>query len=586
MPNAKKPMPKRSVLPIGTVVLKRYEIIKCIHSRGMANVYLVKDSTLGKSWCLKEIRKDEAGKYNQEYVSLLQEANIMRGLNHVNIPRITTIEEDGNSLFIVEDFIEGKSLGAVIRDYPSGLPMKLAVPWMKQMAQIISYLHTLPNPIFYRDMKPDNFMVQSDGTIKLLDFGISIEVKAPGQKIEKAMGTKGYAAPEQKKSGNVIDLRSDIYGLGMTYYHMLTGICPTPPKDAPKNDLPQLPEIRVKNPEISPGIEKIVSKCKQESPDDRYQSCSELLDDLSNYEKLDDGYRTGIRRKVQTTAVLFFMSLALIISSIIPYSLDQAQSSEAYDKAVQVAEQSGRTEDYESALDLNAVKIGPYAGFVDSMKVDAVFSKEEEQSLLNYINPNLQELKDQNGYGDLAYEIGKLYWYYYQGESNNEGQILSIKWFADARDNNCNPELSEVYNKLGMFQRDIAKSITESEDAGMYSEYWHNLVEIQDSASGEIVTLQTHLSLANCISSYAYNLKKDGISYEDVSNEIDVLKRFLNSVEIDDASNDTVKSIYATLNKIVPTLQDKVDIVYNATNSIQSNTEKDESSTLSGGEES
>ena len=196
MPIDRKPLtPKRSVLPIGTVVLRRYEILKCIHSRGMANVYIVKDSTLGKTWCLKEIRKDEAGKYNQEYVSLLQEANIMRGLNHANIPRITTIEDEGNSLFIVEDFIEGKSLGAVLKDYPSGLPMKLAVPWMKQMTQIILYLHRLPNPIFYRDMKPDNFMVQSDGTIKLLDFGISIEVKTPDQKIEKAMGTRGYAAP-------------------------------------------------------------------------------------------------------------------------------------------------------------------------------------------------------------------------------------------------------------------------------------------------------------------------------------------------------------------------------------------------------
>lgn len=575
----KQPTPKRSVLPIGTVVLRRYEILKCIHSRGMANVYIVKDSTLGKTWCLKEIRKDEAGKYNQEYVSLLQEANIMRGLNHANIPRITTIEDEGNSLFIVEDFIEGKSLGAVLKDYPSGLPMKLAVPWMKQMTQIILYLHKLPNPIFYRDMKPDNFMVQSDGTIKLLDFGISIEVKTPDQKIEKAMGTRGYAAPEQKKSGNTIDLRSDIYGLGMTFYHMLTGICPTPPKDHPKNEPLNLPGIRVKNPEISPGIEKIVNKCRQEKADDRYQDCEELLDDLSNYEKLDDGYRSGIKRKVHITMALFFSSIALIIASIIPYSLDQAQSSEAYDRAVQVAEQSGRTEDYITALDMNALKIGPYAGFVDSMKVDAIFSKDEESALLNYVNPNLQELKNQNGYGDLAYEIGKLYWYYYQGDSSNEGQILSIKWFADAKDNGSNTELSEIYNKLGMFQRDIAKSITESEDAGMYAEYWTNLVNIQDASSGEIVTLQTHMSIANCISSYAYNLKKDGISYEDISNEIKVLERFLKSIEVDDASNDTVKNLYSSLSRVVPTLQDKVDVVFGTTSS-------DNMDGLDGGEES
>ena len=99
-------MSKRSVLSPGDTVLKgRYEVLKIIHSSGMSNVYLVSDSNLNKQWCLKEIRKSEAGKNQVEYYSLLQEANIMKSLNHASIPRITTIEQDGDSIFIIMDYV-------------------------------------------------------------------------------------------------------------------------------------------------------------------------------------------------------------------------------------------------------------------------------------------------------------------------------------------------------------------------------------------------------------------------------------------------------------------------------------------------
>lgn len=544
---------KRSVLSVGQTVLNgRYEIIKVIHTTGMANIYMVSDSTLNKYWCLKEIKKSEAGKNEIEYYSLLHEANIMKSLNHSGIPRIVTIEQEGDSIFIVMDYVEGMSIKTLIQR-KGRVKQDVAVVWMKQVCQIMIYLHNRKNPIFYRDMKPDNLMIQSDGSIKLLDFGISIVIKEKGQKIDRALGTKGYAAPEQAKRGNVCDLRSDIYAMGKTLYYMLTGLNPSQLKEG------QLKSIREIDSSISVGLENIVNKCIQPNPDDRYQSCEELLYALQNYITLDTKYRAKIRRKVYVVAGMMVTSIFLMVTSLIPYNVYNNQQIEQYNKLLAVAEQSGRQEDFEAVLDWNPLNLTPYTDFIESMKVDGVFTKDEESVLLGYINPNLEELKKQEGYGELAYEIGKLYWFYYEGTSEDEGMITSTKWFSDALEENYKPELAQVYYQLGSFKRNISASVTESSDAGMYSEYFNNLITAKKQDNGELVNLQLNLALANCISTYTYNLMTDGISYADVEEQVTMLNEYIASYT---PTIEKAQKSFDSLTKTVSTLQSKVNSVY------------------------
>lgn len=549
--------PKRSVLEVGDTVLNgKYEVLKLIHSKGMANVYLVQDSSLNKQWCMKEIRKSEAGKKNVEYHSLLQEANIMKSLNHANIPRIVTIEQDGDSIFIVMDYVDGMSIKDWVMSRKTGngrVPQDIAITWMKQICQVMMYLHNRKYPIFYRDMKPDNVMIQSDGNIKLLDFGISIVIKSPDQRIERALGTKGYAAPEQSKRGNVCDLRSDIYGMGKTFYYMLTGLNPS---QIPKDKLRPIREI---DSSISMGIECIVDKCCEEDPDKRYQSCEELLYALQNYPILDAKYRKGIRRKVYFVGGLFITSLFLIITSLIPFSMYRSQQLKEYNNLLTVAEQTGRSEDYVAVLKANAKNIDPYLGLISSIKVDGSFSKLEEQLLLNYLNPNIQTLQQDSDYGELAYEIGKLYWLYYEGSSEDEGMVTSTKWFSDAIENGYETDLANVYYQLGSFKRNIATSITESEDRGMYSQYWNNLITAKEQDTGELVTLQLNLAIAGCISSYAYNLKEDGITYSDISNQISELNKYVSQYS---PSIEKAEKSYDELVSVLETLQVKVVKIY------------------------
>lgn len=548
---------KRGTLSVGETVLNnKYEVIKLLHTTGMANVYLVQDNSLGKNWCMKEIRKSQAGKNKIEYYSLLQEANIMKGLNHASIPRIVTIEQEDDSIFIVMDYVDGMS----IKDWMSRnnktngrVPQDVAVDWMKQICKVMMYLHNRKYPIFYRDMKPDNVMIQSDGNIKLLDFGVSVVIKEPNQKIKKALGTQGFAAPEQSKRGNVCDLRSDIYAMGKTLYYMLTGINPNLISEDKQR------AVREIDSSISVGLERIIIKCCQKNPDDRYQSCEELMYDLQNYTKLDTEYRSKIRRKIYCVFGMFLTGVFLLITSMLPFGMYKNKKLEEYKTLYSIAERSGRLEDYISVLNSDATKIEPYDGLIESIKVDGIFSKEEEQLLLNYINPNLEVLKKSDKYGKLSYEVGKLYWFFYDGDEENDGMIISTKWFKDAINDGYESELSSVYYQLGSFKKNISASITESSDAGMYSKYWNNLISAKSKDNGEMVNLQLNLSIANCISSYTYNLKTDGISYNDVTSQVNELKQFTEQY------TPSIEKAMVSYDKLVTTLeglQEKVDKIY------------------------
>jgi serine/threonine-protein kinase len=547
---------RREHLNNGDLVLNgRYEILKCIHSKGMANVYLVRDTQLGKQWCLKEIRLSQAGRENIEYISLMQEANILRSLNNEKIPRITTIDNDGDSLFVVMDFLDGVTLKDFVQE-KGRIPEELAVKWMIQIVQAVGYLHSERSnkkPIFYRDMKPDNLMIRSNGVINIFDFGISVRIERPNQLPEYTLGTPGYVAPEQKKKNLPMDLRSDIYSMGRTFYFMLTGV-------DPRGFIGEkLKPISDWSPDVSPVLISIVNKCMEENPNDRYQNCEELQYALENYKYSDEKHRSFAKRKVKVVIGLAIAGITMGIFSIIPFGINGAQSKDAYNKALVVAQQSGRLEDYDKVLSMNPLSIPPYEGYIDAIKEDGVFSLDEEKGLLNHINPNLIDLKNDKDYGKIAFDIGKLYWFYYPSE---DGKTLSIKWFDDAISSGFNKEESTAYYKLGVFNRDISKSVKEASDSGMYKDYWDNLLSIQNMDTSDIITLQTNISIAECISTYAYNLKKDGVSYEDISKELKLLNGFVSSYKVDSSTLDTIKSLYAELKSDLEGLSDRVDVIY------------------------
>lgn len=258
------------MLNLGDVLDGKYHIIDYIGKGRWGRVLLAENLKIGNRWAVKEINLK-----SDLRVDLQAEPEILKMLNHRSLPRIVDVIKSDDFLYIIEDYFEGRNLRELIehRDLCS---VDNVIKWGSQLCEILIYLHNLkPNPIIYRDMKPGNIIVDKDLNIKLIDFGIAKEFRNDQDSDSTFIGTIGYAAPEQYSIGGKADERTDIYGLGVTLYHVLTGINPG------KNPQKIIP-VREVNSSLSAAIEKVIIKCTQQNPDDRYQTAEELLADLGN----------------------------------------------------------------------------------------------------------------------------------------------------------------------------------------------------------------------------------------------------------------------------------------------------------------
>lgn len=530
---------------IGTVIEGKYEILKLIGKGGMSKVYLAMDNNLNKQWAIKEIVKEARNKNNEIIVqSAIAEANMMKKLDHPCLPRIVDIINHDNVIYVVMDYIEGEPLSKVLQQ-DGAQPQEVVLEWAESLCGVLEYLHNQTPPIIYRDMKPANVMLQPNGNVKLIDFGIAREYKEQNLEDTVSLGTKGYAAPEQFGGRGQTDARTDIYCLGVTLYHLLTGQNPCDPPY-------ELYPIRQWNPSLSAGLENIIIKCTQLNPEDRFDSCAELLYALRHLDESDEGYRKKQRRKIGLFFTMIGLSALFAASGIVFNHLKNETNNSNFDNFMIVAQTSvtdeEKVENYERAIEIKPNSVEPYIGIVDTYKSDASFTIEEENSLKRIINPNLASLRESPGYNELAYEIGKTYWYYYEYGKTEEddNQITrmksSIQWFHDAvrygDSASDNYKLANTYEQIGLFYKNITVSVNEASDKGMYIEYFNNLSallsEIGDEQS-EILKLEVYKLCMNSLETYAYKIASDGVSKESESN---MLEEIIARVEAMETTSD------------------------------------------------
>ena len=306
----------------GQLIDGRYRIINEIGSGGTSVVYLVSDNHLNKNFAIKEIKKDDFANSGVIAGDLIDEANIMNKLNHPLLPRIIDVIDRGSYVYVVMDYIQGQSLDKVRLHYNT-IPQEYVIHWFKQLCEVLTYLHVANPPIIFRDLKPSNIILTFDGSIRLIDFGAAREFKHKQQNIEsKNWGTKNYAAPEQVMYG-IADARSDIYSLGVTMHHLLTGADPGDYNNS-------LKPIRMYNPKLSPELEKIIDKCTRIRPEERYQNCRELYFELSaigisgkNNKRNKKGVSGITIASIVVSVTVFVLGMLIFIFSMFssPYSL-------------------------------------------------------------------------------------------------------------------------------------------------------------------------------------------------------------------------------------------------------------------------
>lgn len=270
---------------IGSVIGGKYRILSKLGQGGMSTVYLVMNEKTNKLWAMKQIRKTDTEERKLLRESLQVEIDTLKKLKHPNLPSVTEVIEQQDEYFIVMDYIEGISLEKMLEE--KGVPQEEeVVRYAIQLCDVLSYLHTRKPAIIYRDMKPSNIVLRPDGTVVLIDFGTAREFKEDALGDTNNLGTRGYAAPEQFGKRGQTDARTDIYCLGMTLYQLLTAHHPGEP---PYEIYP----ITSWNPKLSSGLERIIHKCIQKNPKDRFQSADELMSALLDYREY------GIRQKKQ-----------------------------------------------------------------------------------------------------------------------------------------------------------------------------------------------------------------------------------------------------------------------------------------------
>lgn len=221
-------LPATSAQPEEHVLQGRYVLRQKLGAGGMGAVYRAGDKRLSTAnWAIKEMT-DQAitSPLERQHAreAFLREAEMLAGLSHRNLPRVTDhFEQDGRA-YLVMEFVPGDSLHDLMQQQLP-VPLPRVMDWARQLCDVLEYLHTRQPPIIFRDLKPSNVMLTPDGTIKLIDFGIA-RLFTPGKTRDtQAFGTVGYSAPEQYGRGQT-DARADVYALGVLLHQLLTGFDP------------------------------------------------------------------------------------------------------------------------------------------------------------------------------------------------------------------------------------------------------------------------------------------------------------------------------------------------------------------------
>ena len=384
----------------GDIIGGMYTILRKVGNGAMSDVYLASNEKANQQWAVKVVRKDGPVDSEIKEQRLAMEIKIMKDLQHKHLPRIIDVQEAEDSYIIIMDFVEGISLDKAMETEGGALPQEDVIQWAIQLCDTLHYLHTKNPPIIYRDMKPSNIMRRPDNTIALIDFGTAREYKDGSASDTIALGTKGYAAPEQFMDPNGrtqrTDARTDIYALGVTLHQLLTGKNPTLP---PYEFRP----IREYDPTLHEGLETIIQKCIQLDPAKRYQSAAELQFDLMDLDRITAPYRRQQRNHLIAFLVPLTLSVVMGITSILSLGMSNKKLGENYEHQLTIAQS---TEDIYEAIMTDPTRLEAYEALNEFVVEDDVVSA-QEADVLNQLLVGLNG-QDGRGYNQTVFVLDEL----------------------------------------------------------------------------------------------------------------------------------------------------------------------------------
>lgn len=517
------------MLQTGSIIDGKYKVLDKLGQGGMSVVYLALNERANKMWAIKEIRRDSVPDFEAVRQSLIEEISILKQLRHRYLPEIVDVIDDGETFLVVMDYIQGKSLKEILEEKMASekLPISVAdvIAWGRQLSEVLYYLHTRPEPVIYRDIKPANVMIKPDGEISLIDFGTARIFKAGSSEDTVCLGTPGYAAPEQYGGSGQTVAQTDIYCLGAMLHHLITG---RKPALSPFN-FPKITKCRPTLIEETPramrnillGLELIIDKCTQYNIKDRYATCAALLYDLEHSGELGLPYREKLKQRMAVFCTCAGLSAAFGAGALYSHFMEAKAGKSGYDYCMReaaVAADYDKKALYEQAVGLKPERADAYLALLCTMTEDNVFSAEEESELLSLLSAqsrrqgvsNKQCLeKNQEGFIEFSYELGLAY-YYLAGSDGDKPSAAG--WFNHVtlaemdcldfgerdQDKYRWQARARILGRISSYYKNKLGAINQTGDAQVsYLDYWNDLCALMDEKLAERDNIITELRLYN-----------------------------------------------------------------------------------------
>ncbi len=323
------------ILSPGTILWSRYRIMDLVGQGGMGAIYQAEDLRLeGRLCAIKEVIPDTGATrqyQEQTQAAFHREASILARLDHANLPKVSDFFFFNGRDYLVMDFVPGQDLREIIqnaRHNQTFIPEKQILTWTEQLIDALEYLHQQDPPVLHRDIKPSNIKLTPNGTIKLVDFGL-VKLLAPDDNrtvtVLQGRATIQYAPLEQiGGDSGYTDVRSDIYSVGATLYHLLTN---EPPPDAKTRYIrgrkqPPL-SIRDINPNVSPQTEQAILHALELHPEGRPDNIQQFRREflggapiVVNGQTIN-GWRFAVwRNRVLLALIMALLTLAIILTAV------------------------------------------------------------------------------------------------------------------------------------------------------------------------------------------------------------------------------------------------------------------------------
>lgn len=499
----------------GVCLEQRYFLMEVLGIGGTSSVFLAMDERIQRKRAVKIIRKTEYSK-DRFWET---EGLLMKRFHHKNIAEIFDILEDQEFVYFVMEYVEGYTLRELLKT-GRRFSCQQTIHMGLQICDVLEYIHGQKKPVVYGDLKPENLMLEKNGRVVLIDFGASRVWKK--EKGVSCWGTEKYASPEQKAGNETVDIRSDLYSLGIILREMLYG-----------DDLPE---------EESWSqllMDSVIEKCTRENPKERYQKIQDVRNALENCEKKKEKNFRRHKKNLFFAGILWSLSLSLLGLSEIFSRQAAVLFREGYEQYITAGERKtdkkSRISLFTEAITLNPWKEEGYFSLLREYQED-VFTGEEYEELLEILGRENQDglscescfAQSPEKYGKFAFELGITCYFEWEGYGNKK---YALSWLEQAKQKgNLTGEERKVAECLTDIARYYESPYRENRELTypekkMMETYWEDLKKLLEIPETKALRQLVYRETVGQILQNLSNFQEGGVSKEEICEVLEQIRK-------------------------------------------------------------